>query len=954
TNLLYKEMVDKMKFAVEDEQRVIFLGGHEHNMLYVEEDNYHVVSAGSGSVRAPASGGNNASFAYGAVGFGELAFYDSGQVYLNFYTVSADGARELVFSKKIIENRNALESLEEEYLPAEVLTDETVTSPIYVDEETERSGLYRATFGRTYRHLYFEEIEAPVLHIDTIHGGLEPFKRGGGMTTVSLHVRGGDGHRYQLRSVRKNPAQLLPGLLEESVAADVAEDAFTALYPYVPLTLPPMQEKLGLYNIQPRLFYIPRQAALGRFNAFFGDEMYWLEQRPDDDWSGTGLFGNSEDIVSNGDARQAIRDSWKHRADQRNYLRARLFDLWIGDWDRHRDQWRWATREDENGMTIYTPVARDRDQAYSNFDAFIIRLGAIFVPDARKLQAFDYDYDGGTWLFTNGKWNDRFFLNELTEEDYREEAAYIVEQMDDATIDAAMQRIPEEVREVSLGEYDIDGKLKVRRDLLPELALLYYRHLALRADVTATNKDDVIVATGLEGGDLLVELFDADDKGEADELYFSRRFIAKDTREVRIYGLDGDDRFELRAEHKSSIRLRLIGGTDDDEVAADGRLNALAYDDHNGMDIEGPVRDRRSRRNPELNLYRFQEYKPDYTVFSPIIGFNVDDGFVIGASMTRRNYGFKPEPFGTEHRISATYSSLGAVALSYGGTYNHTFGRRADLLLNADYVSDEYVVNFFGFGNDTPMPDDDLDFNRTRQGFTYLYPRLRLRGRTNRITFELGPYLHLVEVARRTEGLISEVELPDRVFSEQNFAGVRTEFSFNNLAQPTMPDNGLKLLLGAQYNTQLNEGIDRSFGRIFGSASIYRFFGNQVFGVATRIGFEHIDGEFDYFQAAQLGGRDNFRAVRSERFLGQTAFYQNFDIRLRAFALGKGSLPTAGGFIFGLDHGRVWFDGEDSDTWHLGYGGGIWFAPLGATILHITYFTSDVGNRINFQAGFPF
>ncbi|MEO0628150.1 MAG: hypothetical protein AAFY91_14245, partial [Bacteroidota bacterium] len=715
-----------------------------------------------------------------------------------------------------------------------VLTDETVTSPIYVDEETERSGLYRATFGRTYRHLYFEEIEAPVLHIDTIHGGLEPFKRGGGMTTVSLHVRGGDGHRYQLRSVRKNPAQLLPGLLEESVAADVAEDAFTALYPYVPLTLPPMQEKLGLYNIQPRLFYIPRQAALGRFNAFFGDEMYWLEQRPDDDWSGTGLFGNSEDIVSNGDARQAIRDSWKHRADQRNYLRARLFDLWIGDWDRHRDQWRWATREDENGMTIYTPVARDRDQAYSNFDAFIIRLGAIFVPDARKLQAFDYDYDGGTWLFTNGKWNDRFFLNELTEEDYREEAAYIVEQMDDATIDAAMQRIPEEVREVSLGEYDIDGKLKVRRDLLPELALLYYRHLALRADVTATNKDDVIVATGLEGGDLLVELFDADDKGEADELYFSRRFIAKDTREVRIYGLDGDDRFELRAEHKSSIRLRLIGGTDDDEVAADGRLNALAYDDHNGMDIEGPVRDRRSRRNPELNLYRFQEYKPDYTVFSPIIGFNVDDGFVIGASMTRRNYGFKPEPFGTEHRISATYSSLGAVALSYGGTYNHTFGRRADLLLNADYVSDEYVVNFFGFGNDTPMPDDDLDFNRTRQGFTYLYPRLRLRGRTNRITFELGPYLHLVEVARRTEGLISEVELPDRVFSEQNFAGVRTEFSFNNLAQPTMPDNGLKLLLGAQYNTQLNEGIDRSFGRIFGSASIYRFFGNQVFGVATR------------------------------------------------------------------------------------------------------------------------
>lgn len=420
---------------------------------------------------------------------------------------------------------------------------------------------------------------------------------------MSLHVYGGDGHRYQLRSVRKNPAQLLPGLIEQSVAADITRDAFTALYPFAPLTLPPMQEKLGLYNIRPSLFYIPKQRALGPFNTFFGDEMYWLEQRPDDDWSGTGFFGNSEEIVSNGDARQEISDDWKHQADQRNYLRARLFDLWIGDWDRHRDQWRWATREDEDGLTIYTPVARDRDQAYSNFDAFVIRLGGIFVPDARKLQAFDYDYDGGNWLFTNGKWNDRFFLSKMTAEDYKAEADFIVEQMDDATIDAALQRIPPEVREESLNEYDLDGKLKKRRDLLPQVAMRFYRHLARRVDIAATNKDDVIMATGLDNGDLLVELFDADKDGEADEQYYSRRFVANDTREVRIYGLDGDDRFELNGEHKSSIRLRLIGGTDDDEIVADERLKALAYDDYTGMEINGPVRDRRSRRNPELNLY---------------------------------------------------------------------------------------------------------------------------------------------------------------------------------------------------------------------------------------------------------------------------------------------------------------------------------------------------------------
>ncbi|MEM6396399.1 MAG: hypothetical protein AAF741_08635 [Bacteroidota bacterium] len=955
SNLLYREMVSKLKTLIDDEENVIFLGGHEHNMLYADRNTYHVVTAGSGSTRAPATGGNRSEFSYGAVGFGELAFYESGQVFVNFYTVDAEGRREQVFSRCIIQDRNAIIPGGESTPPAEVLTEKTVTTAIYTEGEQERSGLYKSAFGRTYRDFYYRDIEAPVLYIDTIHNGLEPFKRGGGMTTMSLHVRGGDGHRYQLRSVRKNAGQLLAGGLERGMVAEVVSDAFTAIYPYAPLTLPPMQEKLGLYNIRPGLFYIPKQEALGNFNAFFGDEMYWLEQRPDDDWSGTGFFGNSKDIVGNGDARQAISDSWKHRADQRNYLRARLFDLWIGDWDRHRDQWRWAKEENEEGITIYTPVARDRDQAYSNFDAFVIKIGAVFAPDARKLQGFDYDYDGGNWLFTNGKWNDRFFLNEMTEEDFMAEAAYIVEQMDDATIDAALQLIPPEVREESLGEYDLDGKLKVRRDLLPDLAMKYYKHLSRRVDVTATNKDDVIVATGQADGNLLVELFDADKDGEADEKYYSRVFDADVTREVRLYGLDGDDRFVLNGEDRSDVKLRVIGGTDDDEVEVNTRMKALAYDDHNGMEINGPIRDRRSRRNPELNLYRFQEYKPDYTIFSPVIGFNVDDGFVIGANMVRRNHGFKPDPFSDQHSITATYSTLGAINLAYDGTYNNMLGRRADILFSGNYVSDEFVVNFFGFGNDTEdMPDGDLDFNRTRQGFTYLYPRLRLRGRTNRISLEIGPYFHSVEIARRTDGFLGQVELPDRVFTNQNFTGVRTNFSFNNLARPTMPDNGVKINLGGQWNTQLDDGFDRDFTRLSGDVSIYRLFGKQFFGVATRIGVEHIDGEFDFFQAPELGGRTNFRAVRSERFLGQTVFYQNVDIRLQTFLFGRNTIPTVGGFILGFDHGRVWFDGEDSDTWHVGYGGGVWFAPLGATILHITYFASDVGNRVSFAAGFPF
>ncbi len=50
--------------------------------------------------------------------------------------------------------------------------------------------------------------------------------------------------------------------------------------------------------------------------------------------------------------------------DEASYIRARLFDMLIGDWDRHEDQWRWASFK-ENGKTIYRPIPRDRDQAFS-------------------------------------------------------------------------------------------------------------------------------------------------------------------------------------------------------------------------------------------------------------------------------------------------------------------------------------------------------------------------------------------------------------------------------------------------------------------------------------------------------------------------------------------------------------------------------------------------------------
>jgi len=968
-NLRYQEFVKDVKSGIDDEVNVIFVSGHEHLMMLAHEEEYIQVVAGSGSVRGPGRGGNDANFVQGAVGYSRLDFYDDGTVYIGFYTVDEDGNEQRSFYRRIIEDRHEPQNVGIDEVPAEQINDDSVRVAVYAGEDKGRTGPYTATFGKHYRPLYFMPVQVPVLKIDTIYGGLRPYRRGGGMTTMSLHTEGADGQLYQLRSVRKNPAQLLPSLLENSFAADIAKDQFTAIHPYAPLTLPPLQKQLDLLAADPYLFYIPKQPQLGSYNVNFGGEMYWVEQRPDEDWSGTGFFGNSKDIISNSKMRETLLDSWKNYPDQHNYARARLFDFLIGDWDRHRDQWRWASFPQDDGRVRYEAIGRDRDQVFSNFDGALLGIARWFVPEARKLRPFTKDLDRARWRALNGKWNDRVFLNAITREEMIEQAHIVQDALSDELIDSALQLMPAEIIPYSLEEENIDGKLKSRRDQLVDFAGEYYATLAERVNVLGTGSDDYFRLTGLENGDLLVQAFDADKEGQADEKFYERTFHPGETKYLQIYGMDGDDRFELTGAN-SRINIRLIGGTDGDFAIANGKLSARVYDEKEGMTLEGDTRrlkDRRSNRYPELNAYDFEEYYPDYTTPVPALGFNVDDGLLIGAGFSHTVTGWKPDPYAQRHTVVGSYSTNEFYQFRYDGEFNNTFGRKADLILTAHYFSPGYVANFFGVGNEGEgQPDDDeleelgieddnqLEYNRARREEVLFSPMARFRGERNRFSFSIGPFYHSYRLDDAPDyTLVRNTEqVAERLYDTQHFGGLALAIASNNLAIPLMADNGIKYDIFARHGWNLND-TDRSYTKYGGSFTFYRML-TKAINFATRVGVEFNTGDPEFYQLASMGGRSNYRAARVDRYLGNTLFYQNIDIRFLGFGFGKGEVPTVGGFILGLDHGRVWLDGEDSSTWHLGYGGGVWVAPLGATILSLTYFLDDERGRLNFAAGFPF
>jgi len=116
-----------------------------------------------------------------------------------------------------------------------------------------------------------------------------------------------------------------------------------------------LSEAISVKHTDPTLLYVPKQNALGKFNQKFGDELYFLEVRP------TQTEENPNKVLGTDDVLKLLAKDEKYIVDEKSYIRARLFDMLIGDWDRHQDQWKWEQKENQ-GLIYFSPIPKDRDQ----------------------------------------------------------------------------------------------------------------------------------------------------------------------------------------------------------------------------------------------------------------------------------------------------------------------------------------------------------------------------------------------------------------------------------------------------------------------------------------------------------------------------------------------------------------------------------------------------------------
>ncbi|WP_369753447.1 metallophosphoesterase [Flavobacterium sp. WC2409] len=956
-NKQYTAFSKRIKTLLQGHDNVIVVSGHDHNLQYIDHQNIKQIISGAGSKSEAARAIYQNDFSYGKNGFATLKVYRNGKTIVSFFG-QENNKNKLLFEKTVLFSKNEVVL---EYPNKFSLT---TKSAVYTPDMIHKSKAHNLFLGTHYRNYYGVLIEAKTAILDTLYGGLKPDIAGGGHQSKSLRLVDKDGKEYVMRAVKKSVSRFLQSVafkdqyveneFENTFAEDFLYDFYTTAHPYTPLAVGALADKIGVSHTNPKLFYIPKQNGLEEFNTNFGDELYLVEERPSESQKKLKSFGTPKDIIGTEEVLENLVKDEKYSIDENEYIKARLFDMLIGDWDRHYDQWRWGEYK-EDGKIIYKPIPRDRDQAFSKYDGALLSI-LMNIPALRHMQSFKDDIKNVKWFNREAYQLDLAFLKTATKKDWIKEARYIQENLTDEAIDNAFTSLPKEVQDKTIAE--IKEKLKSRRAKLANYASNYSTVLQKTVLIVGTNKKDKFVINHISKNNIEVSVYRL--KKEGEQLIHSISYNGSKTKNIWIYGLDDDDEFEVKGNYYSKTKIRLIGGQNNDTYTVENgdKIKILDFDSKNNtFNIDSKTQKKLSD-NYETNLYNYK--KPKYNAFSgyPTIGFNPDDGIKFGINVNYTVNRFKQNPYTRKHIFKGNYYfATEGFELLYNLSAPKVIGLW-DFNLDTQFTSPNFAINYFGYGNETHNNDDieGMDYNRVRIRIIKAAPQLKKAG-LNGSTITIQSIFENIEIDRTVNRFITTVNTVNpNVFEYQQFAGTSLKYSYENYDNLSLPSIGMGFSISGSWKVNLGD-LNRNFPTIESKLNFnHKIDSNGKFVLATLLkGKAVLNNNFEFYQGATLGGDYDLRGFRNERFLGKQSFFQSSDLRWNIGKIRESIVPMTYGVLGGFDYGRVWLDEEKSNKWHQSFGGGLWLNGLNVITARLTYFKSpDDEGRITFGLGFGF
>jgi predicted phosphodiesterase len=598
----YQNMIHDVQKVVKSHPNVVFVSGHEHNLQYIRDSNYSYIISGSGTKHTRVSPNENLLFSSDLNGFAVLNISKRKTADIAFYTVNdsikqAFKGRVIDFSKVPIPPTDNYVAMT--YVPHTGDSITVAANPGYAKVPK----FQKLLNGTNYRNIWATPVKLKVFRLSKEWGGFTITNLGGGHQTKSLRLKDKNGKEWRLRTINKDITQILPPGVQRTAAEEYLQDFISSAHPYSPVIIPTLAKAVNVVAATPKIYFVPDDPALGIYRAIFANSVCLLEQREP--------TPHGEDTKSEQKTVNKLLDDNDSHVDQQAFLRARLLDFLIADWDRHFGQWRFAEKDTGTGK-LYYPIPRDRDQAFSYSNGLLVKYATQnFTP---FLKGFRKKIPDVKWLAYWAKDLDRTFLTSLDLATWKKTIAIFRARLTDNIIDTAVKNLPPEI-------YAIDGKelsdkLKSRRDYLPKEAMKYYKFLSKQVNVVGSNKNEFFKVASA-GKNLQVRVYKRTEETDSASLIYNRIFEPSVTKEIDLYGLNGNDVFEVDKNTRSGIKLRIVGGKGNDTFNINGSVKNYLYD---FLGENNSIRNRSRTRNkfendPKVNRFSTTGFNYDKNSF---------------------------------------------------------------------------------------------------------------------------------------------------------------------------------------------------------------------------------------------------------------------------------------------------------------------------------------------------
>ncbi len=959
----YEAYRSTMDLAMSNFEGIIHASAHDKNLQYIQENDNHYVVAGSGSEVEFVQKGGNAEFAYMSKGFSKITHTKDLELWLEFFIpdpsntkVAKSVYKKLLYKKEVIDYTDKTVYKDLANYPKTVQTQAS---------ETYSKG--RLGMGETYRAEWGTIIDAPVLLLDEVKGGLTPVQQGGGFQTKSLRLENSDGNQWVIRSIDKDIAKVVPPALRGTFAEGVMQDGLSAAHPYGAVAIPQLAEAAQIYHANPKVVWLPKQKALGDYNLGLGERLYLFEERPGGNMAGHPNYGGATKSVNTPELIEKLKKNHKHEVDQKYVLKARLFDLLIGDWDRHDDQWRWGVYSDEAspGKKVYRAIPRDRDQVFFKNDGFLNYIASrpYVTPSLRK---FDDEVDNVSGLSFNARHFDRHFISQMNEQDFVNAALKLQNNITDEVIASAFADWPQEIYDISGNS--IINKLKLRRSNLIETARDFYKYLTKEVTVMGTNGQNVFDVTALENNQLLVNAYHIDN--DEKNLIWSRKINGEDCEELRLFGLKKKDIFNFYGDEKTSVKVRLVGGSGDDIVNNESStIKILAYDRPQGMTLNGNKVKSKLSDQDGVNRFDRGDWKIDRTIHFPLPSFYTDEGIGLSYNILWQRNGFRKNPYKSNHMLSIGYYwANSAIVGKYAGHWPMIFGPKWDLKVNADVVGPTFTQFFYGLGNkyvnfEELLPNEEEAGSPTffivRGKHLDLNPQI-IKDLGNNRTLSINPSLEYFDLDSELNDddetrfiFLDEANRTSSDFENKMYAGLGIHYSSNRVNSPTLPTRGFIFNMGADYKQSLSDSKYSNLTLSSNVAAYIPFTPTHNIVIATNFGGAYTFGDYEFFHANYLSNQSRLRGYKTNRFGGDAIVYHATDLRIKLLQ-GNGGFRSGLGIFGSFDYGRSFLEGEDIDDWHTSFGGGLYITPLDMLGFKIGYYVANEDAQLSIGGALAF